>query len=382
MKTPIYLDYHATTPVDAEVLEEMIPVLKEDFGNPSNTTYEWGRVAGKHVEAARTRVANLIKAKPKEIVFTSGATEANNLAIKGVAEQYVDKGNHLITVTTEHKSVIEPMQYLEKKGFEVTYLTVDSEGLINLDELKQAITEKTILISVMFANNEIGVIQPIKEIGELAKEKNILFHVDAAQAVGKIPIDVEELNIDLLSLSGHKVYGPKGVGALWVRSQNPKVHLVAQSQGGGQEGGVRSGTMNVPSIVGLGKACEVAEKTLNKEANRITALRNRLWDKLNEGLEEILLNGSLSHRLPGNLNICFSGTENDALLMGLQEQIAVSSGSACDAAKLEPSYVLKALGLKNELANSAIRFGIGRYSTEEEIDYTAGKVIEVVKKLR
>jgi cysteine desulfurase len=333
------------------------------------------------VEKARKQIGQLIGATAKEIIFTSGATESNNLAIKGVAQMYAERGNHIITAATEHKAVLDTCKHLEKEGVRVTYLPLKGDGLIDLDMLRESITDKTILVSIMYANNEIGVIQPIREIGKICKEKGILFHTDAVQAAGKIPVNVIDDNIDLLSLSGHKIYGPKGVGALYVRRRNPRVQLTAQMDGGGHERGMRSGTLNVPGIVGLGAACEIAGKEMAEEAARLSHLRDKLKAKLESALEETYINGTMEHRLPGNLNMSFAYVEGESLLMGIND-VAVSSGSACTSATLEPSYVLKALGLGDDLAHTSIRFGIGRFNTEEEIDYTANKVISVVNKLR
>jgi cysteine desulfurase len=381
MKLPIYLDNHATTPLDPRVLDAMMPYLTTKFGNAASRNHSFGWEAEEAVERARKQIADLIGAQPKEIVFTSGATESNNLAIKGVAEMYAERGNHIITVATEHKAVLDTCKKLEKHGCQVTYLPVDQEGLIDLDRLRRAITDKTILISVMYANNEIGVIQPIAEIGKIAKERGVLFHTDAVQAVGKIPVNVIRDNIDLMSLSGHKIYGPKGVGALYVRRKNPRVQLTAQMDGGGHERGMRSGTLNVPGIVGLGAACEICQREMPEEMVRLARLRDRLKDKLLNELPEVYVNGSLKHRLPNNLNVSFAYVEGESLLMGIND-VAVSSGSACTSATLEPSYVLKALGAGDELAHSSIRFGIGRFNTEEEIDYVGEKVVSVVNKLR
>ncbi len=378
IKLPIYMDYHATTPTDPRVVETMLPYFTEHFGNAASRNHPFGWEAEEAVEKARKQVADLIGANAKEIVFTSGATESNNLAIKGVAEMYREKGNHIITAVTEHKAVIDTCKRLEKEGYRVTYLPVQKDGLVNLDELKAAITDKTILISIMTANNEIGVIQPIAQIGAIAKEKGILFHTDAVQAAGKIPFNVNELKA---SLSAHKMYGPKGVGALYVRRRNPRVLLSAQIDGGGHERGMRSGTLNVPGIVGFGKAAELAKQEMARDAERLSALRDRLNQKLHEGLDEIFINGSVEHRLPHSLNISFAYVEGESLLMGIND-VAVSSGSACTSASLEPSYVLKALGAGDDLAHSSIRFGLGRWSTEEEVDYVANKLITVVTRLR
>lgn len=381
MKLPIYLDNHATTPMDPRVLDAMMPYFTEHFGNAASRNHSFGWVAEEAVERARKQIGQLIGASAKEIIFTSGATESNNLAIKGVAQMYAERGNHIITAATEHKAVLDTCKRLEKEGVRVTYLPLKGDGLIDLDMLRESITDKTILVSIMYANNEIGVIQPIREIGRICKEKGVLFHTDAVQAVGKIPVNVIDDNIDLLSLSGHKIYGPKGVGALYVRRRNPRVQLTAQMDGGGHERGMRSGTLNVPGIVGLGAACEIAGKEMPEEMVRLARLRDKLKAKLESELEEVYINGSMEHRLPGNLNMSFAYVEGESLLMGIND-VAVSSGSACTSATLEPSYVLKALGLGDDLAHTSIRFGIGRFNTEEEIDYTANKVISVVNKLR
>jgi cysteine desulfurase len=381
MKFPIYLDNHATTPVDPRVLDSMLPYFKEHFGNAASRNHSFGWEAEEAVEKARKQIAGLIGANAKEIIFTSGATESINLAIKGVAEMYAERGNHIITAATEHKATLDTCKRLEKHGYRVTFLPVMSDGLIDLQMLREAITDKTILVSVMYANNEIGVIQPIAEIGKICKEKGVLFHSDGVQAVGKIPVHVIADNIDLLSISGHKIYGPKGVGALYVRRRNPRVQLTAQIDGGGHERGMRSGTLNVPGIVGLGRACELCQAEMAEEAKRLGYLRDKLKDKLMAALDETYINGSMEHRLPNNLNISFAYVEGESLLMGIND-VAVSSGSACTSATLEPSYVLKALGAGDDLAHSSIRFGLGRFNTEEEVDYTAEKVISVVKKLR
>jgi len=381
LKLPIYMDNQATTAVDPRVVEVMLPYFTEKFGNPASRNHEFGWKAEEAVETSRAQIARLIHASPREIVFTSGATESDNLAIKGVADAYRAKGNHIITQATEHKAVLDTCKRLEQSGCEVTYLPVSKDGLIDLDELRRAITPKTILISIMHANNEIGVLQPIEEIGKLAKEKNVLFHVDAAQSVGKIPVGVEKLGIDLLAISAHKIYGPKGVGALYVRRKNPRVELSPMMDGGGHERGMRSGTLNVPGIVGLGKACEFCQKEMAGEGERLRALRDKLKDAVLSQLDDTSINGSMTHRLPGNLNLSFTGLEGDALLMGIND-VAVSSGSACTSATLEPSYVLRALGVSEDLAHSSIRFGLGRFNTEEEVDYVAGRVVETVKRLR
>jgi cysteine desulfurase len=378
---PIYLDNHATTPVDPRVLEAMLPFFTHRFGNAASRNHSFGWAAEEAVENARAQVARLINASPKEIVFTSGATEANNLALKGASEAYREKGNHIITQVTEHKAVLDTCKRLEKAGFEVTYLPVDHGGLINPSELRRAIRPKTILISIMYANNEIGVIQPVAEIGRIAKEKNILFHVDAVQAIGKVPVNVEAENIDLLAITAHKLYGPKGAGALYVRRRNPRVQIAALLDGGGHERGMRSGTLNVPGIVGLGKACELCQAEMAAESLRLQALRDRLKDGLEAKLDGVTINGSLAHRLPHNLNMSFAQVDGESLMMGIND-VAVSSGSACTSANLEPSYVLSALGVSEDLAHSSIRFGLGRFNTVEEVDYVIARVAEVVTKLR
>jgi cysteine desulfurase len=381
MKLPIYMDNHATTPVDPRVFEAMRPYFTTTFGNAASRNHSFGWEAEEAVEKARKQIASLIGATAKEIVFTSGATESNNLAIKGVFEMYAEKGNHIITAATEHKAVLDTCKRLEKEGGRVTYLPVQQNGLIDLDELRAAITDKTILITIMYANNEIGVLQPIAEIGKIARERGVLFHTDSTQAVGKVPVDVNKDNIDIASISAHKMYGPKGVGALYVRRRNPRVQLTAQIDGGGHERGMRSGTLNVPGIVGLGAACELAQKEMPEESKRLAYLRDKLKDRLLAGLDEVYINGTTEHRLPNNLNISFAFVEGESLLMGIND-VAVSSGSACTSATLEPSYVLKALGAGDDLAHSSIRFGLGRFNTEEEVDYVCAKVIDVVKKLR
>lgn len=381
MSKPIYFDNHATTPVDPRVLNAMIPYFTENFGNAASRNHAYGWAAEDAVEKGRKQIASLIGATSKEIVFTSGATESNNLAIKGVAEMYAEKGNHIITAATEHKAVLDTCKHLEKKGCRITYLPLQGDGLIDLDMLRDAITDKTILISIMYANNEIGVIQPMAEIGRIAKERGVLLHTDAVQACGKIPVNVIADGIDLLSITGHKLYGPKGVGALYVRRKSPRVQLTAQMDGGGHERGMRSGTLNVPAIVGLGAACELAQQEMAVESVRLRGLRDRLRAKLEANLEEVYINGSMEHRLPNNLNMSFAYVEGESLLMGIND-IAVSSGSACTSATLEPSYVLKALGLGDDLAHTSIRFGLGRFNTEAEVDYVAQKMIDVVNKLR
>jgi len=381
VKLPIYMDNHATTPVDPRVLEAMLPFFQEKFGNAASRNHAFGWAAEEAVENARAQIAKLINATPKEIIFTSGATESNNLAIKGAAEMYREKGNHIITQVTEHKAVLDTCKRLEKYGYEVTYLPVEKDGRINLDDLRRAITPKTILISIMYANNEIGVIQPVAEIGKLAKEKGVLFHVDGVQAAGKVPVDVQRDNIDLLSISAHKMYGPKGVGALYVRRKNPRVQLSAIIDGGGHERGMRSGTLNVPGIVGFGKAAELCQQEMVAETERMRRLRDRLKDSVMSQLDETYINGSMVHRLPHNINISFAYVEGESLLMGIND-VAVSSGSACTSATLEPSYVLKALGVGEDLAHTSIRFGIGRFNTEEEVDYVVARVVETVNRLR
>ncbi|CAG1023383.1 partial cysteine desulfurase, partial [Methylococcales bacterium] len=369
------------TPCDPRVLDEMIPYFTEKFGNAASRSHPFGWVAEEAVDYAREQVAKLINANPKEIIFTSGATEADNLALKGVFEMYSSKGNHIITCTTEHKAVLDTCKHIEKLGGEVTYLPVQADGLIDLGELEKAITSKTILISIMYGNNEIGVIQPIREISALAKKHGILFFTDATQAVGKIPVDVEADGIDLMAFSAHKMYGPKGVGALYVRRKNPRVKVTAQMDGGGHERGMRSGTMNVPGIVGFGKACEISMNEMAAEAARLSVMRDRLEQGLLE-LEEAYVNGNVEHRLPHVANISFKYVEGEGLMMGFNKNIALSSGSACTSASLEPSYVLKALGLGDDLAHSSLRFGLGRFTTDEQIDYTINAIKETVLKLR
>jgi cysteine desulfurase len=381
MKTPIYLDNHATTRMDPRVLDAMLPYFTEHFGNAASRNHEFGWVAEQAVDKARKQIADLIGTTPREIIFTSGATESDNLAIKGVAEMYAEKGNHIITAATEHKAVLDTCKKLEKHGYRVTYLPLKGDGLIDLDMLRESITDKTILVTIMYANNEIGVIQPVAEIGKICRERGVLFHTDGVQAIGKVPVNVNTDNIDIMSITAHKLYGPKGVGALYVRRKNPRVQITAQMDGGGHERGMRSGTLNVPGIVGLGEACAIAQREMPQEMVRMRYLRDKLRAKLEAGLDEVYINGSMEHRLPQNLNMSFAYVEGESLLMGIND-IAVSSGSACTSATLEPSYVLKALGLGDDIAHSSIRFGIGRFNTEEEIDYVAGKLIDVVKKLR
>jgi cysteine desulfurase len=382
---PLYMDNHATTPLDPRVLEAMMPYFTGKFGNAASRNHQFGWEAEAAVEIARGQIAKLIGATAKEIIFTSGATESNNLALKGIAEMYREQGNHIITQVTEHKAVLDTCKKLEKMGYIVTYLPVQADGLIDLEDLKRAIVtegpNKTILVSIMYANNEIGVIQPIREIGKICHEKKVLFHTDAVQAVGKIPVDVIADNIDVLSLSGHKIYGPKGVGALYVRRRNPRVQITEQINGGGHERGMRSGTLNVPGIVGLGAACEICQSEMATEAAREAELRDHLKQKLENALDYTQVNGNMDHHLPGNLNMSFVYVEGESLLMGIND-IAVSSGSACTSATLEPSYVLKALGLGDEIAHSSIRFGLGRFNNKAEVDYVADKIIDVVLKLR
>jgi cysteine desulfurase len=380
LKLPIYLDNNATTPMDPRVLEAMIPYFTENFGNAASRNHPFGWKAEEAVDYAREQIAQLINANEKEIIFTSGATESNNLAIKGVFEMYAAKGNHIITIETEHKAVLDTCKHLEKLGAEITYLKTDEKGLITLAQIEEAIKPNTILVSIMYANNEIGVIQPMKEIGALCKSKGILFHTDATQAVGKIPVDVLADNIDLLSFTGHKMYGPKGVGALYVRRKNPRVKVTAQMDGGGHERGMRSGTLNVPGIVGFGKACELCRLEMDADTAKISKMRDRLEKELLV-LEESYINGSVENRLPHVSNMSFKYVEGEGLIMGVKN-IAVSSGSACTSASLEPSYVLKALGLDDELAHSSLRFGLSRFTTDEEIDYAINHVKEAVLKLR
>jgi cysteine desulfurase len=375
------MDYHATTPVDPRVVEAMLPYFTQHFGNPASRNHAFGWEAEEAVETARKQVADLIGANAKEIIFTSGATEANNLAIKGVAEMYREKGNHIITCVTEHKAVIDTCKKLEKQGARVTYLQVQKDGRISLDELRDAITDKTILITIMAANNEIGVLQPVAEIGAIAKEKGILFHTDAVQAAGKVPFDVIQNKVDLVSLTAHKMYGPKGVGALYVRRRNPRVLLAEQINGGGHERGMRSGTLNVTGIVGFGAAAAIAKAEMSTESARLSALRDKLNKALHDNLDEIYVNGSIEHRLPHSLNVSFAYVEGESLLMGIND-VAVSSGSACTSASLEPSYVLKALGAGDDLAHSSIRFGLGRWTTDEEVAYVVEKLTNVVRRLR
>jgi cysteine desulfurase len=379
MRKPIYLDNHATTPADPRVIEAMLPFFGEKFGNAASRSHSFGWEAEKAVELARKRVAALAGVTPREVVFTSGATESNNLAIKGAMEAYRASGDHIVTMATEHKAVLDPVKHLERSGVRATVLPPQADGLLDLDRLRDAIQPETALVSVMAANNEIGVLQPVEEIAAICRERGALFHCDAAQAFGRIPMPVE--GADLISLSAHKMYGPKGVGALIVRRRSPRIQLAAQMDGGGHEFGMRSGTLNVPAIVGFGEACAICAESMESESARVAALRDRLKAKLEAGLDRIFVNGSMEHRLPGNLNVSFAGVDSDALLMGLRD-LALSSGSACTSATVEPSHVLKALGLDDARIRSAVRFGLGRFHTEEEIDYAAGRVTEAVRKLR
>jgi cysteine desulfurase len=382
LKFPIYMDNHATTPMDKRVLEAMLPYFTQDFGNAASRTHAYGWHAEAAVEDARETIADYIGAESgKEIVFTSGATESDNLAIKGVAEYYKGKGNHIITTTIEHKAVLDSCKRLEKDGYAVTYVNAGPDGLVNPADIEKAITDKTILVSVMLANNEVGTIQPIGEIGAITRARGVLFHCDAVQGLGKTPFDVRTMNVDLASLTAHKIYGPKGVGALYVRRSKPRVRLVAQMDGGGHERGNRSGTLNVPGIVGFAKAVQIFKQEGVAEADRIRALRDRLHGKINKELDSVFLNGHPEKRLPGNLNLSFSFVEGEGLMMAIKD-VAVSSGSACTSASLEPSYVLRSMGLDEELAHSSIRFGLGRFNTEEEVDYVAELVIAKVKRLR
>src|SRR6266566_619747 len=381
VKLPIYMDNHATTPMDPRVLDAMMPFFTNQFGNAASRNHKFGWEAEEAVEEGRKQVAALIGADPREIVFTSGATESDNLAVKGAAWMYREKGDHIITCVTEHKAILDTCKHLEKEGFRITFLPVDGKGMVDLDDLRKAITAKTILVSIMTANNEVGVIQEIKQIGKIARERGVLFHTDAVQAAGKIPFNVNELNVDLASLSAHKIYGPKGAGALYVRRRNPRVLLTPIIDGGGHERGMRSGTLNVTGIVGFGKAAQIAREELPRESAEMFRLREKLRHTLERELDEVYLNGDLEKRLPGNLNMSFAYVEGESLLMGIND-VAVSSGSACTSASLEPSYVLKALGVGEDLAHTSIRFGIGRFNTEEEVDYTVDKMVQVVTKLR
>lgn len=382
LKFPIYMDNHATTPLDPRVLEAMLPYFTNDFGNAASRTHSFGFRAEAAVESARETIARYINAESgKEIVFTSGATESDNLAIKGVAEYYESRGKHIITTKIEHKAVLDSCKRLERQGFEVTYLPVGRDGIVDPNEVANALTEKTILVSVMLANNEVGTIQPIEEIGKLTRARGALFHVDAVQGLGKTPFDVQKMNVDLASITAHKIYGPKGVGALYVRRGRPRVRLAAQMDGGGHERGNRSGTLNVPGVVGFAAAIDLLAKEGEEEVRRLTALRDRLHRRITAELDEVQLNGSAERRLPGNLNLSFAFVEGEGLMMAIKD-VAVSSGSACTSASLEPSYVLRAMGLDEDLAHSSIRFGLGRFNTEEEVDYVSELVVQKVKRLR
>jgi cysteine desulfurase len=391
----VYMDYQATTPVDPRVLETMLPYFGDIYGNAASRSHGFGWKAEEAVDRGRAQIADLIGAKSKEIIFTSGATESDNLAIRGIVEFYREKGNHVITQTTEHKAVLDTCRALEREGkAKVTYLEVDQYGRVDPEQVREAITDQTILVSIMYANNEIGTVQPIAEIGAVTRERGVFFHSDAVQGVGKLPFDVNDMNVDLVSLSAHKMYGPKGIGILYVRSKGPRVRLTPMIYGGGHERGMRSGTLNVPGIVGMGKACELSGESLADEAQRTLALRERLREKIFAELDEVYLNGHPVHRIPGNVNISFAYVEGESMLMGLngsvhpiaasasQAPIAVSSGSACTSATLEPSYVLKALGVGDDLAHTSIRFGIGRFTTQEEVDYVAERVVHEVRRLR
>jgi cysteine desulfurase len=383
LKLPIFMDSQSTTPVDPRVLEEMIPYFTEKFGHPASRNHPFGWEAEGGVDKAREQIAKLIGARdPKEVVFTSGGTEAINLALKGVAEMYREKGNHIVTTTIEQRATLDVCKRLERQGFEVTYVPVGREGLVDVEAVRAALTDKTILISIMFANNEIGTIQPVAELGKLAKEKGIIFHTDATQAVGKIPVDVEAMGIDLLSMTAHMLYGPKGVGALYVRRKSPRVRLAPMVDGGGHERGMRSGTVPVPLVVGFGKAAEICREVMGEESKRLAALRDRLQEQIVSKVDEAYVNGHPDRRLPHNLNISFAYVEGESVLMGLNREAALASGSACTSATLEPSYVISALGVDSELAHSSIRFGLHRFSTEEEVDFVAQKTVEVIHRLR
>jgi len=383
LKLPIFMDSQSTTPVDPRVLEDMIPYFTEKFGHPASRNHPFGWEAEGGVDKAREQIAKLIGARdPKEVVFTSGGTEAINLALKGVAEMYREKGNHIVTTTIEQRATLDVCKRLERQGFEVTYVPVGREGLVDVEAVRAALTDKTILISIMFANNEIGTIQPVAELGKLAKEKGIIFHTDATQAVGKIPVDVEAMGIDLLSMTAHMLYGPKGVGALYVRRKSPRVRLAPMVDGGGHERGMRSGTVPVPLVVGFGKAAEICRDVMGEESKRLAALRDRLQEQIVSKVDEAYVNGHPDRRLPHNLNISFAYVEGESVLMGLNREAALASGSACTSATLEPSYVISALGVDSELAHSSIRFGLHRFSTEEEVDFVAQKTVEVIHRLR
>jgi cysteine desulfurase len=383
LKLPIFMDSQSTTPVDPRVLEAMIPYFTEKFGHPASRNHPFGWEAEGGVDRAREQIARLIGARdPKEVIFTSGGTEAINLALKGVAEMYREKGNHVVTTTIEQRATLDVCKRLERQGFEVTYVPVGRDGLVDVETVRAALTDKSILISVMFANNEIGTIQPLAELGKLAKDKGILFHTDATQAVGKIPVDVEAMGIDLLSATAHMLYGPKGVGALYVRRKNPRVRLAPMVDGGGHERGMRSGTVPVPLVVGFGRAAEICREVMDEESRRLAALRDRLQEQIVSKVDEAYVNGHPTRRLPHNLNISFAYVEGESVLMGLNREAALASGSACTSATLEPSYVISALGVDSELAHSSIRFGLHRFSTEEEVDFVAGKTVEVIQRLR
>ncbi|HZY11052.1 MAG TPA: IscS subfamily cysteine desulfurase [Bacteroidota bacterium] len=388
MKLPIYMDYHATTPVDPGVVDAMLPYFNEKFGNPASRQHRFGWVTEEAVESSRKTLASLIGAQSKEIIFTSGATESNNLALKGIAEacgnpslREKQKGDHIVTVQTEHKSILDTCQKLSKGGFQITYLPVDRDGIVDREHLEKAITNKTILVSIMIANNEIGTIQYVEDIGNICRARGVFFHTDATQAIGKIPVDVETMKVDLMSFTGHKIYGPKGVGALYVRSSNPRVKIALQMEGGGHERGMRSGTLNVPGIVGLAKACELSVQLMPEESKRLTSFRETMFTAFTSKLDDVYLNGHPTRRLPSNLNVSFNHVEDNALMMSMKD-IAVSTGSACSTSDPEPSHVLKALRLPSERLHSSIRFGLGRFTTEEEVDYVINRVVENVIKLR
>jgi len=382
MKLPIYMDHHATTPVDPRVLEAMLPYFNEVYGNAASIDHEYGNQALKAIETARAKIASVINGSEDEIVFTSGATESDNLAILGVAQRYESKGKHIITCVTEHKAVLDTCKYLESIGWSITYLPVGQDGIINPDDIRKAITSQTVLISIMTANNEIGVIAPIKEIGKIAHEANVIFHTDATQAIGYIPMDVQEMNIDLLSLSGHKVYGPKGIGALYVRKRHPRVRLAEQMHGGGHERGMRSGTLNVTGIIGLGKALEISIQEIKSESKRLLDLRDKLWEGLNQNIPGIEVNGHRIQRLPNNLNVAIHGVESRSLIVLLKNDVAISAGSACTTAIVEPSHVIRALGFGEKRAFSSLRFGLGRGNTEEEVQHTINVLAKSVERLK
>ena len=380
-RRPVYMDHHATTPVDPRVLEAMLPYFSQVFGNAASVDHEYGAEAARAVETARQQIARLINARPDEIIFTSGATEADNLAILGVAEQYADRGDHIITCVTEHKAVLDPCHYLERRGWQVTYLPVDQQGLVDPGDVRRAITPQTVLISIMTANNEIGTLAPVTEIGQIAREHEVLFHTDAAQAVGHVPVDVEAMNIGLLSMSAHKTYGPKGIGALYVRKLRPRVRVAEQMHGGGHERGMRSGTLNVPGIVGLGKALEISGKEMKAEGERLRGLRSRLWTELQSSLDHVELNGHPTQRLPHSLSIAMPGVESRSLLVRLKHDVALSTGSACTTAKVEPSHVILALGYGEERAHCSVRFGLGRENTEADVNFVLERLTAAVQQL-